>query len=131
MGDPTRCDCDAQVAVHSTAYNLTNEQLERELADRISFRVFLGTTEVVPDSTTIWKFREHLAEIGIDKEVWIEMQRQLDSMNLKVQKGIMQDDTFITSDPVHAKAGTPHGDEAKTRRSNEERTKVIFRLKAA
>lgn len=100
-------------------YSLSDEQLERELADRISFRVFLGTTEVVPDSTTIWKFRERLAETGADKEVWIEMQRQLDAMNLKVQKGIMQDATFITSDPGHVKADTPRGEEAKTRRSKD------------
>ena len=38
-------------------YSLSDEQLERELADRISFRMFMGTTEVVPDSTTIWTFR--------------------------------------------------------------------------
>lgn len=100
-------------------YNLSDEQLERELADRISFRVFLGTTETVPDSTTIWKFRERLAETGADKDVWAEMQRQLDAMKLKVQKGIMQDATFITSDPGHAKADTPRGDEAKTRRSKD------------
>lgn len=28
-------------------YSLSDEQLERELSDRISFRVFLGTAEVV------------------------------------------------------------------------------------
>jgi len=100
-------------------YNLSDEQLERELADRISFRVFLGTTETVPDSTTIWKFRERLAETGADKDAWAEMQRQLEAMKLKVQKGIMQDATFITSDPGHAKADTPRGDEAKTRRSKD------------
>jgi len=100
-------------------YNLSDEQLEREIADRISFRVFLGTTETVPDSTTIWKFRERLAERGIDKEVWAEMQRQLDAMNLKVQKGVMQDATFITADPGHAKADTPRGIESKTRRSKD------------
>lgn len=100
-------------------YSLSDEQLERELADRISFRVFLGTTEVVPDSTTIWKFRERLAECGMDKEVWDEMQRQLDAMNLKVKKGIMQDATFITADPGHAKKDAPRGDEAKTRRSKD------------
>jgi putative hydroxymethylpyrimidine transporter CytX len=33
----------------------------------------------------------------VDKEVWAEMQRQLDAMNLKVQKGVMQDATFITA----------------------------------
>jgi IS5 family transposase len=37
--------------------------------------VFLGTTEVVPDSTTICKFRECLAETDADKEVWAEMQK--------------------------------------------------------
>jgi IS5 family transposase len=100
-------------------YNLSDEQLERELADRISFRVFLGTTETVPDSTTIWKFRERLAETGADKDAWAEMQRQLEAMKLKVKKGIMQDATFITSDPGHAKADTPRGDEAKTRRSKD------------
>ena len=83
-------------------YCLSDEQLERELADRISFRMFLGTTEIVPDSTTIWKFRERLAESGKDKDVWDEMQKQLDAMNLKVKKGIMQDASFITSDPGHA-----------------------------
>jgi transposase, IS5 family len=54
-------------------YSLSDEQLEREIADRISFRVFLGITEKVPDSTTMWKFRERLAENGVDKEVWAEM----------------------------------------------------------
>ena len=100
-------------------YSLSDEQLEREIADRISFRVFLGTTEIVPDSTTIWKFRERLAETGTDQKIWAEMQRQLDAMKLKVQKGIMQDATFITADPGHAKADTPRGDEAKTRRSKD------------
>jgi IS5 family transposase len=100
-------------------YSLSDEQLERELADRISFRVFLGTTEIVPDSTMIWKFRERLAQSGMDKEVWAEMQRQLDAMNLKVKKGIMQDATFITADPGHAKKDVPRGGEAKTRRSKD------------
>ena len=58
-------------------YSLSDEQLEREIADRISFRVFLGTTETVPDSTTIWKFRGRLVENGVDREIWAKIQRQL------------------------------------------------------
>jgi len=100
-------------------YSLSDEQLERELADRISFRMFLGTTEVVPDSTTIWTFRDRLAENGIDKGIWDELQKQLDGMKLKINKGIMQDASFITSDPGHAKSDTPRGEEAKTRRSKD------------
>jgi IS5 family transposase len=100
-------------------YDLSDEQLERELTDRISFRAFLGTTEIVPDSTTIWLFRERLAESGKDKDVWNELQKQLEAMNLEVKKGIMQDASFITSDPGHAKKDKPRGDEAKTRRSRD------------
>ena len=85
----------------------------------VSFRAFLGTTEIVPDSTTIWLFRERLAESGKDKDVWHELQKQLEAMNLEVKKGIMQDASFITSDPGHAKKDTPRGDEAKTRRSRD------------
>ena len=40
-------------------------------------------------------------------------------MNLKVKKGIIQDATFITADPGHAKKDKPRGDEAKTRRSKD------------
>jgi len=58
-------------------YSLSDEQLEKELADRISFRVFLGTTDVIPDSTRIWKFKERLANNGKDIEIWNDLQKQL------------------------------------------------------
>jgi IS5 family transposase len=35
-------------------YGLSDPQLELQVADRISFRIFLGTTEVIPDYTTVW-----------------------------------------------------------------------------
>ncbi len=50
-------------------------------------------------------------------EIWNELQKQLDAMELKVKKKIMQDASFITSAPGHAKSDTPRGEEAKTRRS--------------
>ena len=100
-------------------HGLSDPELERQVADRISFRRFLGFPEVIPDYSTVWKFRERLSKTGKDKEVWRELQRQLDTKNLKVKKGVIQDATFITSDPGHAKAGKPRGDEAKTRRSKD------------
>ncbi|OPY36483.1 MAG: Transposase DDE domain protein [Methanoregula sp. PtaU1.Bin051] len=38
---------------------------------------------------------------------------------LRIKKGVIRDATFITSDPGHAPANTPRGDEAKTRRSRD------------
>jgi IS5 family transposase len=41
-------------------YCLSDEQLERELADRISFRMFLGRQKSFLVPPLIWKFRERL-----------------------------------------------------------------------
>ena len=90
-------------------YGLSNPELERQAADRISFRRFLGFPERVPDSTTAWLFRERLVETGRDRLVWEELQRQLDEKGLRVKTGVVQDATFITSDPGHARKDTPRG----------------------
>jgi IS5 family transposase len=100
-------------------YGLSDPELERQVADRISFQRFLGFPETLPDYSTVWQFRERLAESGRDKLIWEELQRQLDAKGLKVKKGVVQDASFITSDPGHAPADKPRGGEAKTRRSRD------------
>jgi IS5 family transposase len=100
-------------------YGLSDPQLELQVADRISFRVFLGTTEVIPDYTTVWLFRERLIKNGKLEAVWEEFTNQLKAKGYEVKKGVIQDATFITSDPGHAKSDVPRGKEAKTRRSRD------------
>lgn len=100
-------------------YSLSDQAMEREMANNLSFMNFLGYPETIPDSTTIWLFRERLKETGKIDAIWQELQKQLDEMNLKVKKGVIQDASFITSDPGHAKSDVPRGDEAKTRRSRD------------
>jgi len=100
-------------------YGLSDPELERQVADRLSFQRFLGFPETLPDYSTVWQFRERLAESGRDRQVWEELQRQLDAKGLKVKKGVVQDASFITADPGHAPADKPRGGEAKTRRSRE------------
>ena len=58
-------------------YGLSDPQLELQVADRISFRVFLGTTEVIPDYSTIWLFRERLKENDKLEAIWEEFVNQL------------------------------------------------------
>ena len=98
-------------------HGLSDPELERQVTDRISFRKFLGFPKTVPDFSTVWYFRERLKDTGKDKKIWQELQRQLDAKGLKVKKGVMQDASFITADPGHAKADEPRGDDSKTRRS--------------
>ena len=57
-------------------YGLSDPELERQANDRISFHLFLGFPDVIPDATTVWLFREHLAESSRDRAIWEELQRQ-------------------------------------------------------
>ena len=100
-------------------YGLSDPQLELQVADRISFRVFLGTTEIIPDYTTVWLFRKRLIESEKYNAIWNEFTNQLQSKGYEVKKGLIQDATFITSDPGHSKKDVPRGEESKTRRSRD------------
>lgn len=100
-------------------YGLSDPELERQATDRISFRHFLGYPETIPDRSTIWLFRERLAQTGKDTVIWDEFQRQLEVQGLTIKRGVMQDASFITADPGHASADTPRGDQARTRRSRD------------
>lgn len=80
-------------------FGLSDPELEWQVADRFSFRVFLGTTEVVPDFSTVWLFRERLIKSGRFNDFWGELQRQINEKGFIVKEGSIQDATFITSDP--------------------------------
>ncbi len=100
-------------------HGLSDPELEKQSVDRISFRKFLDFPNDIPDFTTVWYFRKRLEETGKIDEIWEELQRQLDEKGLTVKEGSVQDATFVTTDPGHAKADKPRGEEAKTRRSKD------------
>jgi IS5 family transposase len=79
-------------------YGLSDQELEFQCNDRLSFRNFLGYPEKVPDFTTIWKIRERLQLAGKDHLIWQELQRQLNKMGYSVRKGVIQDATFVEAD---------------------------------
>ena len=99
-------------------YDLSDQRMERELANNISFINFLDYPETIPDSTTIWLFRERLTERDKINSIWQELQRQLDVKGLVVKEGSIQDATFITADPGRS-GNKPRGNEARTRRSKD------------
>jgi transposase, IS5 family len=99
-------------------YSLSDQRMERELANNLSFMNFLGFPETIPDSSTIWLFRERLAKKGKIDAIMQELQRQLDAKGLVVKEGSIQDATFITSDPGRS-GNKPRGSEARTRRSKD------------
>jgi IS5 family transposase len=116
-----RPNCDVilmfKILILQQWFGLNDLEVERQMADRISFMSFLGFPDPLPDSSTIWLFKERLAETGKDKLVWAELQRQLDAMGLHVKRGTIQDATFIEADPGSSKK--PRDDGAKTRHSRD------------
>jgi IS5 family transposase len=86
-----------KILVLQNWYNLSDQEMEFQLADRISFQHFIDSAEI-PDFSTIWRFRERLNEGKLWKKIWSELQRQLEDKNLKIKKGHIQDATFIESD---------------------------------
>ena len=86
-----------KVLVLQSWYGLADEQVERDCKDRLTFQNFLGYPSTVPDARTIWLFRERLAEDGgkKEKELWEELQSQLDRHRVKVKQGQMKDAVFI------------------------------------
>ena len=116
-----RPNCDVilmfKILILQQWYGLSDLEVERQMADRISFMAFLGFPDPFPDSRTIWLFKQRMAETGKDKMVWAELQRQLDAMGLRVKRGTIQDATFIEADPGSSKK--PRGEDAKTRRSRD------------
>ena len=102
-----RPNCDVilmfKILILQQWYGLSDLEVERQMADRISFMAFLGFPDPFPDSRTIWLFKERMAKTGKKEMVWAELQRQLDAMCLQVKRGTVQDATFIEADPGSSK----------------------------
>ncbi len=79
-----------------TIYNLSDPRLEEEIADRRSFQIFLdlNSQDSIPDETTICRYREMFARLGLDKKLFYEFNKQLNSLNLIVGKGTIVDATI-------------------------------------
>ena len=84
-----------KVLVLQSWYGLADEMVETECKDRMTFQNFLGYPSSVPDSRTVWLFRERIAEAKKEKELWDELKRQLKKFRVAVKKGEMKDAVMI------------------------------------
>jgi len=84
--------------VLQTLFHLSDEALEFNMNDRISFQMFIGLDQKVPDFTTVWRFKERIGKDGIDKKIHEEFLRQIEEKGYSIQKGVIQDASIISSD---------------------------------
>ena len=82
------------------AFNLSDEELEDQLIDRLSFQKFVGISfaQEIPDFTTLWYFKEALVKHQLTDRIFSSINHQLSLNGLILKKGTMADAIIIESD---------------------------------
>lgn len=85
-----------KIIILQRLYNLSDEQMEFQLNDRMSFKRFAGLdfSHRVPDCNTIWNFKQALARDDNERKLFDRFYEVLKEKNLIVSEGKMVDASF-------------------------------------
>jgi IS5 family transposase len=88
-----------KIVVLQSLYNLSDEQTEFLIRDRLSFMRFLdlGLEDTVPDATTIWLFREALVEAGLIDKLFDRFSQHLRVKGYIARGGQIVDATIVSA----------------------------------
>jgi len=86
-----------KVVILQSLYNLSDEAIEYQILDRLSFMRFLGLRlgSRVPDAKTIWLFREQLTEAGLAGELFRKFEGFLGESEFAARKGQIIDASIV------------------------------------
>ena len=101
-----------KVLLLQSLYGLSDMEAEEALADRLSFRRFVGLAlaDAVPDHSTICRFRNLLVERGVLEKLFGELDKQLDKAGLILRRGTMLDATVIETSAARPGDSRPSSD---------------------
>jgi transposase len=96
-----------KILILKTVYNLSDDQVELQIRDRLSFRAFSGLSfsDTVPDSKTIWLFGEQLTKSGLGKLLFDRFYSELENYDVTIKGGIAVDRTFVDVPKQHFHQG--------------------------
>lgn len=86
-----------KILVLQQYHSLSDERTEFEINDKLTFMRFLGLRlgDAVPDSNTIWTFREDLTKAKAIKKLFEIFNRELDNQGIIARKGSIVDASFV------------------------------------
>jgi IS5 family transposase len=86
-----------KMLVLQALYNLSDDQTEFQVRDRLSFQRFLGLSpeDTVPDAKTLWLFREQLARHGLIDKLFQRFDEQLWASGLMPKGGQIVDASLV------------------------------------
>ena len=78
-------------------FNLSDEQMEFQLLDRLSFQRFVGlrASSQIPDRTTVWTFKERLMKAGASESIFDAVNQQLSKHGYIARGGQMIDASIV------------------------------------
>jgi IS5 family transposase len=78
-------------------YNLSDDQTEYAILDRLSFMRFLGLTisDTVPDAKTIWNFKNELVKANLVEKLFSLLDKTLTKRGVVLSKGKMVDASIV------------------------------------
>ncbi len=84
-------------------YNLSDEQLEYQVNDRLSFMQFVGMSfaDAVPDATTVWLLRQQLTDAGLVEELFEKFESYLQAHGYQAKGGQILDATIVPVPKQH------------------------------
>ena len=88
-----------KIMILQSLYNLSDDQLEFQIRDRLSFMRFLGLSlsDTVPDAKTIWLFREQLTDANLIKKLFDQFDDFLRKNGFSAQKGQIVDASIVAA----------------------------------
>ncbi|NTW83187.1 MAG: IS5 family transposase [Chlorobiaceae bacterium] len=86
-----------KVLILQSLYSLSDDALEFQINDRLSFKRFLAlkSSDRIPDSKTIWKFRETLIQEGVIEALFHRFNQALDDQSIFANTGQIVDASFV------------------------------------
>lgn len=84
-------------------YNISDEELEYQVSDRLSFMQFMGfgLADEVPNATTVWLFRKQLTEQGLIESLFEQFDGYLIEQGYAAKGGQIVDATLIPVPKQH------------------------------
>ena len=88
-----------KILVLQSLYNLSDDQIEFQIKDRLSFMRFLGLHlwNQIPDAKTIWLYRERLKNQGLHEKLFDTFDQMLKDRGYLAMSGQIVDATIVSA----------------------------------
>ena len=88
-----------KVLILQSLYDLSDDQLEFMIKDRLSFMRFLGLKmeDIIPDSKSIWHYREMFTNTNTMDKLFRKFNKMLEQKGFTAKKGTLIDATIVNA----------------------------------